>query len=440
MAVYSARAAEESFDALEFPVRAAAAVAFVLSALVLIGWQFDVGLLKSGLPGQSATQPLTAVCLCLCSLALGLSSASAERYRAVTRLCALIPLVIVLATLWQNALDTDWGLDRWLFPDAVVHEQTGQFLRPGRTAGATLLAIAMLAVCLMIAEARGRVAKRLYVALATAGAVFCVAVLIAYAFSLKILYAMGLYANVSLNSGVILGALFIGVLLRRSDLGWVRLLSSNAAGSESARRLLMWSIVLLFALAVVVQICTANVLYGEQIEATVVTFAALGLLLAGIVSHAERLNALDSARYTATAQLRMAEEELASNARAKDAFLAVLAHELRNPLSSLRNGIEIVRRRSGADRMLSQTATTMARQMSQLVRLVDDLLDLSRIEQGTIELQRERVEVKDVLDGAVEACRDSLMAREQDLVLAPFDQSLRLIEIGASAPLRRSRG
>src|SRR6185312_9338039 len=171
MAVYSARAAEESFDALEFPVRAAAAVAFVLSALVLIGWQFDVGLLKSGLPGQSATQPLTAVCLCLCSLALGLSSASAERYRLVTRLCALLPLAVVLATVWQNALDTDWGLDRWLFPDAVVHEQTGQFLRPGRTAGAALLAIAMLAVCLMIAEARGRVAKGLYVALATAGAV-----------------------------------------------------------------------------------------------------------------------------------------------------------------------------------------------------------------------------------------------------------------------------
>src|SRR6185312_13123713 len=112
-----------------------------------------------------------------------------------TRLCALIPLVIVLATLWQNALDTDWGLDRWLFPDAVVHEQTGQFLRPGRTADATLLAIAMLAVCLLSAESRSRAVNRLYIALATAGAVFCVAVLIAYAFSLKILYAMGLYAN-----------------------------------------------------------------------------------------------------------------------------------------------------------------------------------------------------------------------------------------------------
>ena len=424
MAVYSARAAEVSFDVLEFPVRVAAAGAFLLSALVLIGWQFDVGLLKSGLPGQSATQPLTAVCLCLCSLALGLSSASAERYRLVTRLCALLPLAVVLATVWQNALDTDWGLDRWLFPDAVLHEQTGQFLRPGRTAGAALLAIAMLAVCLLISEARSRVANSLYVILATAGALFCVAVLIAYAFSLKILYAMGLYANVSLNSGVILGALFIGVLLRRSDLGWVRLLTSGAAGSESARRLLIWSVVLLFALAVVVQICTTNILYGEQIEATVITFAALGLLLAGIVSHAERLNALDCARHTANVRLRAAEAELASNARAKDAFLAVLAHELRNPLSSLRNGIEIVRRRSGPDRTLSQTATAMARQMTQLVRLVEDLLDLSRLDQGTIELQRERVQVKDVVDRAVEACRDSLMAREHALVVAPVDQSL----------------
>jgi signal transduction histidine kinase/CheY-like chemotaxis protein len=424
MAVYSAHAAEASFRALEFPVRAAAAGAFILSALVLLGWQFDIALLKSGLPGQSATQPLTAVCLGLCSIALALSSSSPQRGRVMRRLCALLALAVVVATVWQNALDTDWGLDRWLFPEAVVHEQTGQFLRPGRTAGATLLAIGMVAVCLLLTEARSRAAGRLYVVLATAGTVFCVAVLVAYAFSLKVLYAMGLYANVSLSSGIILGALFIGVLLRRSDLGWVRLLTSSAAGSESARRLLIWSVILLFVLAAVVQICTANILYGEQIEATVVTFAALGLLLAGIVSHAERLNALDWARSRATTRLRAVEEELAQSARARDAFLAVLAHELRNPLAALRNGIEIVRRRSGADRMLGQTAAAMSRQMSQLVRLVDDLLDLSRLDQGTIELQCERVEVKDVIDRAVEACRDSLSARQHTLLLAPFDRTL----------------
>jgi len=424
MAVFSARVAEVSLDALEFPVRAAAAGAFILSALVLLGWQFDVELLKSGMPGQSATQPMTALCFCLCALALGLSSVSSDRYRVLTRVCALLPLAIVLLTVWQNALDTDWGLDRMLFPDAVVHEQTGQYLRPGRTAGATLLAVAMLVSCLLLVDARTRVANGLYVILSTAGTVFAVAVVLAYAFSLKTLYAMGLYANVSLNSGVILGALFIGVLLRRSDLGWVQLLTSGAAGSESARRLLMWSVVLLFVLAAVVQISTANVPYGDQLQATVVTFAALGLLLAGIVSHAERLNAIDRARHSVASRLRLVEEELAHTTRAKDAFLALLAHELRNPFSSLRNGIEIVRRRSGPDRMLGQTAVAMGRQMGQLVRLVDDLLDLSRIGQGTIELERERVEVKEIIDRAIESCRDSIAAREHTLAVSPFEEGL----------------
>ena len=424
MAVYSACAAETSLHALEFPVRAAAASAFVLAALVLLGWQFDLEVLKSGMPGQSATQPLTAVSLCLCALGLGLSRAPSDPYRILTKLFALLPLALVILTVWQNALDSDWGIDRLLFPDAIVHEQTGQFLRPGRTAGATLLAIAMLGTCLLLIESRTVLANRLYVTLATLGTVFSVTIVLAYAFNLHVLYAMGLYVNVSLNSGIILGALFIGLLLRRPELGWVRLLTGDAAGSESARRLLAWSVVLLFVVAAVVQVCTQNSVYGAHLGATVMTFAAVGLLLAGLISHAERMNAVDRARHSVASRLRLVEEELAHNVRARDAFLTVLAHELRNPLSSLRNGIEIVRRRSGSERMLAQTSISMARQMNQLVRLVDDLLDLSRIDQGSIELQRERVELKEVIERAVETCRDAITAREHILVVAPIDPNL----------------
>jgi signal transduction histidine kinase/ActR/RegA family two-component response regulator len=414
MAVYfSAQAAEASVDALERPVRALAAGAFILGCLVLLGWQFDVGLLKSGIPGQSSTQPLTAVCFCLCAVALGLSATRLRGYLILMRVCALVPLAVVVATLWQNALDTDWGLDQWLLADAVVHEQTGQFLRPGRTAGAALPAIAMLSLCLLLSGARTAGAQRLYVSLATLGTVFSATVVLAYAFGLNILYSMGLYANVSLNSGIILGMLFIGVLLRRSDLGWVRLMTGDSAGGESARRLLLWSAILLTVLAAVVQVCTPNSSFGAQIEATIVTFAALGLLIAGLVSHAERLNAIDHARHRTANRLRAVEEELAHTARSKDAFLAVLAHELRNPLASLRNGIEIVRRRGGPDRMLAQTSVAMSRQMSQLVRVVDDLLDLSRIDQGSIELQPERVQVK-----------EAISAREHTLVVAPVDPRL----------------
>ena len=80
--------------------------------------------------------------------------------------------------------------------------------------------------------------------------------------------------------------------------------------------------------------------------------------------------------------------------RRKDEFLATLAHELRNPLAPLRNGLQIMRlvvRRSGA--AVEQARTMMERQLEQMVHLVDDLLDLSRISLGKIVLRKERVEL-----------------------------------------------
>src|SRR5262249_41399813 len=154
-----------------------------------------------------------------------LGAATGVLYRVTARTCAVLVMLFVLATLCQNALDTDWGLDRLLFSDAVVHEQTGPFLRPGRPAGAALVALGLLTLCLFLTEARGMLAKRLYVALATTGALFSVTVMLAYLFSLRSLYAMGLYAHVGLLTGLGLGIQFVGVLFRRSDLGWMRILA-----------------------------------------------------------------------------------------------------------------------------------------------------------------------------------------------------------------------
>lgn len=88
--------------------------------------------------------------------------------------------------------------------------------------------------------------------------------------------------------------------------------------------------------------------------------------------------------------------------RRKDEFLAILAHELRNPLAPIRNALHILHS-SKADRQMRERARDMMeRQVDQMVHLVDDLLDVARITRGTIELQRERVLLKDVIDSAVE--------------------------------------
>ena len=88
--------------------------------------------------------------------------------------------------------------------------------------------------------------------------------------------------------------------------------------------------------------------------------------------------------------------------RRKDEFLATLAHELRNPLAPIRNGLagHAAGRRRPA-RPSSRPATMMERQLAQMVRLVDDLLDVTRISRGKIELRKERVE----LAAVVQQCR-----------------------------------
>lgn len=103
---------------------------------------------------------------------------------------------------------------------------------------------------------------------------------------------------------------------------------------------------------------------------------------------------------------KAAEEALREADRRKDTFLATLAHELRNPLAPIRNGLQILDKRIGPDDEIAQrTITMMQRQMTHLVRLVDDLLDVSRITRGKLQLKLQRVAVSDLIRSATEACR-----------------------------------
>jgi PAS domain S-box-containing protein len=103
--------------------------------------------------------------------------------------------------------------------------------------------------------------------------------------------------------------------------------------------------------------------------------------------------------------------------RRKSEFLAVLAHELRNPLAPIRNGLQILRLRASADELSQRTVNIMDRQMSHLVHLVDDLLDVSRITRGSVALKRQKIPLTDVLANAVEASRPLIEAHAHELVV-----------------------
>jgi CheY-like chemotaxis protein len=102
---------------------------------------------------------------------------------------------------------------------------------------------------------------------------------------------------------------------------------------------------------------------------------------------------------------KRAEEALREADRRKDEFLATLSHELRNPLAPLLNGVHLMRMAGDNTETVERARTMMERQLTQLVRLVDDLLDVSRISQGKLELRKSRVDLASVLNSAVETSR-----------------------------------
>jgi PAS domain S-box-containing protein len=112
-----------------------------------------------------------------------------------------------------------------------------------------------------------------------------------------------------------------------------------------------------------------------------------------------------------------AEEALKEADHRKDEFLAMLAHELRNPLAPIRNAVEILRQTAPREPTLDHARDTIERQVNHVVRLVDDLLDLSRVSRGLIQLQKSPLDLAAVVRQATEMNRALMEARGHALVV-----------------------
>jgi signal transduction histidine kinase/CheY-like chemotaxis protein len=134
--------------------------------------------------------------------------------------------------------------------------------------------------------------------------------------------------------------------------------------------------------------------------------------------------ALDRARLIDALRQRAA--DLAEADRRKDEFLAMLAHELRNPLAPILSGIEILGEESATEEARRRALEAAGRQVRHLARLVDDLVDVSRIRTGKVELRRQRVELARVVQDAATAVEPLFRAQRQELLLEVADDRVTL--------------
>ena len=115
---------------------------------------------------------------------------------------------------------------------------------------------------------------------------------------------------------------------------------------------------------------------------------------------------------------KLREESLREANLRKDQFIALLAHELRNPLAPLRNGLQVMRQASGNLSIIAEARDMMERQLGHMVRLIDDLLDIARISQNKMELRRTRLLLTDIVRSAVETARPAIEAAGHELSIS----------------------
>lgn len=118
--------------------------------------------------------------------------------------------------------------------------------------------------------------------------------------------------------------------------------------------------------------------------------------------------------YLDVTERKLTEESLREAAQRKDEFIALLAHELRNPLAPLRNGLEVMRFAESDQQLVRESRQMMERQLSHMVRLIDDLLDVSRLSRNRLDLRRARVLLSDVINAAIETSRPGIEQARHD--------------------------
>ncbi|MBX3271484.1 MAG: response regulator [Sandaracinaceae bacterium] len=166
----------------------------------------------------------------------------------------------------------------------------------------------------------------------------------------------------------------------------------------------------------------------EVLQAKVEVFVTLRERTATVARQAEELRRLERAeaarqlaeerRAWEAAALRAQVSHLEDDARRKDDFLAMLAHELRNPLASVVSHLEVLRLRS-EDPRIDGSRTAILRQVEHLTRMIDDLLDVSRITRGKLRLEREPLELERIVERAIETCQPMLADRRVALSVEP---------------------
>ena len=375
----------------------------------LMGWMLGLPRLADWFGNGIPQLPNNALCTALAGAAL-LLLVSGRRKAGLA--CAAFVAAIGGATLYEHLGGHDLGIDRLLLTHdwgLAVSSAPGRMGPPASTSflviGASLLAAGF-------SRTRG-------VAAIGAQLVLWVAMLslIGYLLGAQRLYAIPRFTVISLQSTLTLLALGTGMLLSLEERQPMRSILARTASARLIRRVFPGIQLVPVMLGWLAMRGVDAGLFDRGFAMASVVLGVMVVLTGLLWWSAAAVNAHEQQLQASRGELAMSLSELEREDRRKNEFLATLAHELRNPLAPIRTGLALLDRVDDDAALAATTRAMMGRQVRQMVRLIDDLLDLSRITRDRIELRLEPLDLREVLSQAVESCAPQLEAAAQPLEL-----------------------
>ena len=400
------------------PILAAGASIAAAGTLVLLGWLFDVSTAKSVMSGWRVMVPATAACFVVTGLAIVIAAGHSRRRPNLlaARAVAAIGLALPLLTFVEYLTGARTGVEGWF---GVTFDTSSPIA--GRMSPLTSLCFIVLNTALVATTFGGP--RAIMTARIASGSTL----LTAWLALLAIAFDSGRLADVPRFPGM---AVLTIALLALASWGTIALSFEGEPGHPHTTASPRVGLMLIAAFAAPLML---GVLRDALVQAVPpqVTTSLLVLLLAAAMAaimwqYGARMSALRHERERAfteleqrvaerthelasrNAELRLSEDRLRDADRRKDEFLATLAHELRNPLAPIRSAVAVMQSLAVTDEDRLEAQLIIERQVSQMARLIDDLLDVSRITAGKLPLKKRPLRLSEVLNLAIATVRPHL--------------------------------
>jgi signal transduction histidine kinase/CheY-like chemotaxis protein len=394
--------------------RAAGVCVAMVGLTTFAGWVLGREDLKAVFVPNGVTMKTNAALALLCGgVSLWLLSGPFRSLRrvAAARVLAVLVMAAGTATLFEHLTGRDLGIDQSLFREAPGARATTSPNRMGPPASTSFM---LLGLSLLLLDTRRDRAAALRQGAAIAVVVIALLPLIGYATGVSPLFAVARVTGIALVTAIVLLVLAAGILAARPEHGLAALLCLPGEAGTLARRLIVPAFLLPFVAAIAL---TRGVRAGwlDDRFATAAMALIVIVSLTGVIwKTAADLSRALRARDAAEAERARREEALRAANRRQTEFLAVLSHELRNPLAPMRYALEMMPDTPGRSHK-----AVVDRQLTHLVRLVDDLLDVSRMSTGKFQLRRRRIDLGHAMAEAVEAARPDLQRARHNVVVLP---------------------